>query len=182
MIHALAILLGAAYILPTWSSPVDSSAPAPTAKLRRDARQDKLDALTKEFPGIYWNKAYDECSSDKFAILEETTRVAQEYMNNVLLPPADNPNGQGSAKTAAWDMFFVKPGRATKDDWTSTYKDQFDSIWHNMKQASTFPYKGHKDDKKRPAEKWRLAYHCDGLGPNEHKCDNEPNLYVTSQP
>jgi len=44
--------------------------------------------------------------------LEETTRVAQEYMKNVLLPPADNPNGQGSANTAAWDLFFVKPGKS----------------------------------------------------------------------
>jgi len=107
--------------------------------------------------------------------------VAQEYMKNVLLPPADNPNGQGSANTAAWDLFFVKPGKATKDDWTSTYKDRFDSIWYNMKQASSFPYKGHKDGQKRPAEKWRPAYHYDGVGPNEHKCDDEPNLYVVSK-
>lgn len=49
MAHTYAFLLGAAYILPIWSSPVDSVALAPTAKLRRDARQDELDVLTKEF-------------------------------------------------------------------------------------------------------------------------------------
>ncbi len=181
MIHTSAILVIAAYILPTWSNPVGSDSLLLTSKFRRDARQDKLDALTKEFPGVFWDHAYKECSSDQLAILEETTRVAQEYMNNVLSPPADNPNGQGSANTAAWDMFFVKPGRATKDDWTTTYKDQFDSIWHNMKQASNFPYKGHQDDNKRPLEKFRLAYHCEGTGPNKHKCENEPHLHVFIQ-
>lgn len=182
MIYTSAIILVAAYILPTWSNPVESNALAATAKHRRDPRQDKLDALTKEFPGIFWDRAYKECSSDQLAILEESTRVAQEYMNNVLSPPADNPNGQGSAQTAAWDMFFVKPGKATKDDWTTTHKDQFDSIWHNMKQASTFPYRGHQNDIKRPKEAWRLTYHCDGLGLNEHKCENEPNVYVVFKP
>lgn len=181
MIYTFAIALTAAYIVPTWSNPVDSNALVATIKHRRDARQDKLDALTKEFPGIFWDRAYKECKSDQLAILEETTRVAEEYMTNVLSPPTDNPNGQGSANTVAWDMFFVKPGRATKDDWTTTYRDQYDSIWHNMKQASTFPYKGHQKNDKRPKEEWRLTYHCDGLGLNEHKCKTEPNVYVDSK-
>ncbi len=177
MVHTYAFLLAAAYILPIWSSPVDSVALAPTAKLRRNARQDKLDVLTKEFrvsigtrpmmnvPRIdlpSWKKllGWHRNTWKMYCCLRPTIPTVK-VLQILLLGTCSSSN----------------LAKATKDDWTSTYKDRFDSIWHNMKKASSFPYKGYKDGQKRPAEKWRLAYHCDGIGPNEHNCDNEPNLY-----
>lgn len=161
------LLATSACILHTWGPSIGANA----ADLRGKVKRSKLDDLNKEFPGVYWDYALQECTSDQVAVLEDATRVSKDYMGNVLAAPPDNANGEGSVNTPAWDLFFVK-----SDDWLNKEKDQFDSIWHNIKQASKYPYEGYKDPARRSNENRRVAYHCKGFTPNEHKCANSPGL------
>jgi len=78
------------------------------SKHAQDAKERKLAPLRAAYRGIYWDDAYEECSTEHFDILVESTRVAAGEFTNV--------NLQHFSTGSDFNRFFMKDNEASREE------------------------------------------------------------------
>ncbi|KAF2674749.1 hypothetical protein BT63DRAFT_408906 [Microthyrium microscopicum] len=140
--------------------------------LKRQSQQ--LDPV-RVFPGIFWDEAYQTCTTEELDIVVEATRMADEMINAF-------QNTQGFWATPAWNRYFVRDSSAAgKTNWYSNVRNQdlFIDVINDIKQASMFPKKGRKPapDGSRSRLK-QVGYSCKRpTGVLGTKCAAGPNSF-----